>query len=400
VVIAGARVFDGEGTSLLDGLGVWIRHDRIRAVGPVDDVVRDARAEGGSEVLDLAGGTLLPGLVNMHVHFDLALPGSLEAVAGMAPAARALHMAEQARATLMAGVTTVRLVGSSDHVDMALRDAIDRGAVPGPRIRTAGRLICCTGGHGWRGGREADGASGFAAAVREEIRAGADLIKFALSGGIAGEHEAITTAQLRGDELDAVLEVAHAWGRKVAAHAGPAGPLEDAVARGLDCVEHGYELTDELCALMVRREVTYVPTIVVSRCAEFFERHRVPAWMRDRALNAGPRHWQSLQAAIRAGVEIALGSDMPPPAEYDGTSATVRELEFMVEAGMTPHAALMAATTVPARWLGMAGTVGAVREGALADVIAVDGDPLADVSALRRLRLVMKGGDVVRGGAR
>ncbi|MFZ0214335.1 MAG: amidohydrolase family protein [Candidatus Dormiibacterota bacterium] len=395
LVIAGARVFDGGQERLQGDQGIWILDDRIQAVGGVDDVLKEA--SGGTEphVLDARGSTVLPGLINMHVHFDLALPGDLEAVARLSRPALALHMANQARETLHAGVTTVRMVGTADHVDFALRQAIERGYVTGPRIRTAGQLICCTGGHGWSKGREADGPDGFAQAVREQIRGGADLIKFSLSGGMAGEHEAVTTPQLREEELNAVLEVAHAWGRKVAAHAGPAGPIEQAVRSGLDCVEHGYELTDGLCELMVERQVTYVPTIVVTRCKEFFDRHRVPAWMQERALRSGPRHWESLQTAIRHGVRIALGSDMPPHAEYDGTSATVRELEFMVEAGMTPVAALKSATSVAAEWLGMEGAVGRVRPGALADLLVVDGDPLAEISALRRLELVFKGGEIV-----
>lgn len=394
LVIAGARVFDGETDQAVEDQAVWTSGGRIRLVGDVDDVLAQA-GTSVSQVVDGTGSTVLPGLVNMHVHFDLALPGDLQRIAELSPAALALHMAEEARRTLLAGVTTVRLTGSIGYVDFALRDAIDSGRSVGPRIRTAGHILCCTGGHGWRKGREADGPADFALAVREQIRQGADLIKLAISGGMAGEHEAVTTSQLRADELDAVLEVAHAWGRKVTAHAGPAGPIEDAVRRGLDCVEHGYELTDELCELLVEREVTYVPTIVVTRCKEFFDRHGVPGWMQDRALGWGPRHWESLRTAIRHGVEIAMGSDMPPHAEYDGTSATVRELEFMVEAGMTPYAALRSATSVPARWLGMAGEVGAVRAGAYADLIMVGGDPLADIAALRDLRMVVKAGDVV-----
>lgn len=396
LVIAGARVFDGERQSAGSDLGVWIEGDRVRTVGPVDDVVREARQDGGEpQLVDVRGATVMPGLINMHVHLDLALPGDMEAVSRLSRPALALHMANGARETLRSGVTTIRMVGTADHVDFALRRAIDQDFVDGPRIRTAGQLICCTGGHGWSKGREADGAAGFAQAVREQVRAGADLIKFALSGGIAGEHEGIATPQLRDDELAALLEVAHAWGRKVTAHAGPAGPIEKAVHAGLDCVEHGYELTDELCELLVERQVTYVPTIVVSRCKEFFDYHRVPAWMQERALSSGPRHWESLQKAIQHGVEIALGSDMPPHAAYDETSATVRELEFMVEAGMSPEAAIRSATSIPARWLGMSDKVGHLQPGTFADIVVVDGDPVHDISALRRMQLVLKGGEVV-----
>lgn len=390
-VIAGARIFDGDREQLLEDQAVWIREGRIAALGAADDVLRDA---GDPVVIDGQGATLLPGLINMHVHFDLALPGDLEAVERLGPAERALHMAGEARATLRAGVTTARLVGSAAHVDLVLKRAVELGQVEGPRIRTAGQILCCTGGHGWSEGRQADGAAEFARAVREQIRAGADLIKVAISGGMAGEHETEATPQLRDDELEAVLQVAHAWGRKVTAHAGPAKVIERAVRMGLDGVEHGYQLTEETCRLLAERGVTYVPTIVVTRCGEFFDRHHVPSWMRERALSAGPRHWESLRLAIRHGVTIAMGSDMPPAAAFDGTSATVREMEFMEEAGMSPAQVLRAATSIPAAWLGMDDRVGRVRKGYLADLLLVDGDPLRSVSALRDLRLVIQGGEV------
>lgn len=392
LVIAGARVFDGRSDRAAENQGVWTSGGRIRRVGPTDDVLREATVTGTPRIVEANGDTVVPGLVNMHVHLDLALPGDLARVAMLNDAELALHMAEEARLTLLAGVTTVRLTGTYNHIDFALRNSIDGGRTLGPRIRTAGQLVCSTGGHGWQRSLEADGPAEFARAVREQIKHGADFIKLALSGGMAGEHEKVTTSQLREDELDAVLEVAHAWGRKVTTHAGPAGPTLEAVRRGIDCVEHGYELTDELCRLMIEREVTYVPTITVTRCREFFERHNMPRWMQDRALAWGDRHWESLENAIRHGVTIAMGSDMPPHAEFDGTSATVRELEFMVEAGMTPQAALVAATSTGARWLGLEDEIGCVGEGAYADLLLVQGDPLADISAMRDLRMVLKDG--------
>jgi imidazolonepropionase-like amidohydrolase len=196
--------------------------------------------------------------------------------------------------------------------------------------------------------------------------------------------------------MAAVIEVAHDWGRKVTAHAGPAHSIERAVKLGLDCVEHGYELTDDVTKLMAERGVWYVPTIVVSRCKAFFEESGVPAWLMERALGAGPRHWESLQSAIRNNVPIALGSDMPPHAGYDETSATVRELEFMVEAGMDVVDGLRSATSRPAQWLGQEDRIGTLEVGRQADLIALTADPTKDVAALRTLHLVMKGGVAYR----
>jgi imidazolonepropionase-like amidohydrolase len=307
-------------------------------------------------------------------------------------------MADGARRTLATGVTTVRCVAEKDHADFALRRAIEQGRVPGPRIFTAGRALVCTGGHGHEGSDtlECDGADAFRRGTRAQIRAGADLIKVMISGGIAGEHERIDTPQLAEAEIAAVLETAHAWGRKVTAHAGPAPVIEQAVRLGLDCVEHGYQLTEPVVRLMAERGTHLVPTLIVTRCGEFFDELGVPQWMQRRSLDAGPRHVQSYQLALAAGVPIMLGADMPPFWPTEGTTATIRELEHLVAFGLEPLAALRAATTVPARWLGADADIGTVEPGKYADLIAMDADPTRDVSALRGVRWVMKGGAVVR----
>ena len=217
-----------------------------------------------------------------------------------------------------------------------------------------------------------------------------------ISGGIAGEHEKIDTPQLTEAEISAVIETAHAWGRKVTAHAGPAPIIEQAVRLGLDCVEHGYQLTRPVAELMAERGTALVPTLIVTRCGDFFDSLGVPEWMQQRSLGAGPRHIESYQLALEAGVDVLLGSDMPPFQDTEGTTATVRELEHMAEFGLTPIRALRAATIAPARWLGVEEDLGTVQPGRYADLIAMDADPTADVSALRSLRWVMKGGQVAR----
>ncbi|GGM08239.1 amidohydrolase family protein [Nakamurella endophytica] len=377
---------------------VWVTGGRIAAVGSADRVLDQAREAGPATVVDLDGAVLAPGLVNMHVHLGLGLPGPMaDALHAANLAELVLLMADAARRTLHAGVTTARLVGESRYADMALRRAIDTGAVPGPHLVTAGHALCCTGGHGHDAdGMEADGADGFRRATREQLRAGADLIKVCISGGIAGEHEAIDTPQLTDEEMAAVLSVAHDWGRLVTAHAGPADAIQRAVRLGLDGVEHGYRMDRATTDLLAEHGVWYVPTITVSRCEEFFDLHRVPRWMKERALAAGPDHWQSLQNAIASGVPIAMGSDMPPFAPFDGTTATVREMEFMVEAGMSDAAVFAAATSEAARYLGTPDELGSLVPGARADLLVLDGDPAADVSALRGLHAVLKNGDIVR----
>jgi imidazolonepropionase-like amidohydrolase len=365
----------------------------IAAVGPVDDVLGAARAAGEPQIVDLDGAYLLPGLINMHTH----LSDPSRETGRELPVEFAFRMAGNARRTVEGGVTTVRLVAEPYGADFALRRAIGAGELTGPRIFTAGRALVCTGGHGFAaaGTVEADGADGFRQATRAQLREGADLIKLMISGGIAGEHEAIDTPQLKPDELRAVTEVAHDWGRKVTAHAGPAGAIAEALDCGLDCVEHGYQLTDDVIRTMAASGITLVPTIIVTRCEQYYRDVGAPEWMIERALGAGGEHWRALESAIQHGVPIAVGTDMLPAEPQDGTTATVVELEHYAAAGLSPRQVLASATTVPAAWLGESDKLGTVAEGKFADLIAVEGDPTQDVAALRRLRFVLADGKIV-----
>ncbi|SFS15485.1 Imidazolonepropionase [Microbacterium sp. cf046] len=394
-VLTNLRLVDGVDPTPQDGLAVVVRD------GVIADIVaaHDAPTDGVGGVIDLGGAHVMPGLINMHTHFSLSLPGAGgDAVSALDPHELALYMADGARRTLLSGATTVRCVAEKGGADFALRRAIEAGRVPGPRIFTAGRGLCCTGGHGHDTDDtlECDGADAFARGVRSQIRAGADLIKIMISGGIAGEHEQITTPQLTRDEMAAAISTAHSWGRKVTAHAGPAAIIAEAVELGLDCVEHGYELTPDVARSMAERGVSLVPTLVVTRAGAFFDDLGVPAWMQERSLGAGPRHMESYRYALEAGVDVLLGSDMPPFWDFEGTSAVVRELEHMQAGGLAAPDVVRAATAAPARWLDADDRVGTVQTGRFADLIAMPGDPTAGVDALRGIDFVMKGGVVVR----
>lgn len=399
LVLANCAVVDAVADEPLRDGAVWIDRGTIAAVGPADDVVAAAEATGPFEVLDLDGAHILPGLVNMHVHFGLILPGKeLERLRDESLGALALRMAANARATLAAGVTTVRLVAERGGIDIALRESIRQGETVGPRIFTAGAILISTGGHGHDlpGAVEADGPNEFRKAARAQLKAGADLVKISASGGIASAGEAIADRQLEPDEIRAVTQVAHSRGKRVAVHAGPPDVIADAVEAGVDSVEHGYFLTPQVAELMVDRGTWLVPTVNVSRAVAFFEKIGAPDWFVAKALEAGEKHWAALQAAIRASVPIALGTDMMPFEPFDGTTVTVRELEFMVEAGMTPLAAIRAATIRAAKLLGAQAAIGSLEVGKSADIIAVRGNPLADVTALRSLEVVVGRGAIVR----
>lgn len=389
-------IVDAVRTTAVQG-AVWVRDGVIRAVGDEADV--RAQVDASTVPIDLGGAYLAPGLINMHTHFSLALPGERgDYVSSLDAHGIALYMADGARRALQSGITTVRCVAERDHADFALRDAIERGLVPGPDIYTAGQALVCTGGHGHETSDtlECDGADSFARGVRTQLKAGADLIKVMISGGIAGEHESISTPQLTRAEMDAVIATAHAWGRKVTAHAGPASVIAEAVELGLDCVEHGYELTPEVARAMAAAGTALVPTLIVTRCGSFFDELGVPAWMQERSLNAGPRHIESFRMALEAGVQILLGSDMPPFWPFEGTTAVVREMEHLSDFGLGAFETLRAGTIEAARWLDIDDEVGSIEVGKRANLIALDADPLQQISALRTLRWVMKGGDIVR----
>jgi imidazolonepropionase-like amidohydrolase len=398
-VLVNCILTGGDGALTMDDAGIAVHEGVIAAVGSTDEMMREARRERNAEVVDLGGMHVMPGLMNMHVHLGLNLPGAEglrlreETVAD-----HVLRMAANATAALRAGITTVRLVGEQSHADFALRRAIESGYVEGPTLYTAGQALACTGGHGSGSMRavEADGPHEFRRAARAQIKEGADLIKVMLTGGIAGEFEAIDTPELARDELAAVVDTAHAWGRPVTAHAGPAASIAAAIELGVDGVEHGYGLNDAVVQLMVQNGTWLVPTLVVTRCEEFFERIGVPRWMSARALSAKKSHSESIRRAFQGGVHIAMGTDMLPAEPLDGTTATIRELEYYVEHGLRPAQALSTATTACAEMLGISDRVGRIAPGQRADLIGLEGDPAQEISALRGMRFVEKGGRIVR----
>lgn len=391
VLVGGSVVLVEDGEVIRDGV-IVIEGERITQVGARGDVQLPSQAR----IIDMQGQWLMPGLMNMHVHFGLVLPGAAGAeLRGETHAQQALRMADNARRSLLAGVTTVRLVAERHGVDFALMRAIERGEAVGPRIETAGELIVPTGGHGFL---EVDGPYGFARAAREQIKQGASWIKIAISGGISDTHGDIAAAPMTDEELEILIEVAHRNNVRVTAHNGSPQAAMQALDFGIDCFEHGYHLTEEILRRMAADDVWLVPTIVVSQpgAHEFYTRIGSPPWYLARVASVGRDHWAMLQSAIRLGVPIALGTDQFPFEDNGGTTATVREAELYVDAGMTPLQALQAATIEPARMMGLRDDVGAIAPGQFADIIAMDADPTRDISALRTIGFVMKGGKVFR----
>jgi len=393
VALVGGSVVDLDGGAPISDAVVLIEGQRITAIGPAGEVTIPADAE----IIELGDAWLIPGLMNVHVHLGLVLPGKLAAeLANESEGELTLRMAQAARETLQAGVTTIRLPGDQRHGDLALKKAIARGQVPGPRIYSAGEGLAITGGHGSeRGQTFNDGPYELVKATRREISAGASWVKILITGGIATEGGGIAEALMTPDEITAVVDAAHRFGAKVAAHSGSPQATSVAVDAGVDSIEHGYYLDRPVLKKMAKAGTWFVPTIVVSQpaTAPFFEKIGSPQWYLDRRDSVGKVHWQALQMAIEEGVNIGLGTDQLPD---DGTTSTVREAQYYVEAGMTPLQALRSATIETARMLGAEAEIGSLAVGKYADIVVLAEDPTKDIKALRDIRLVMKGGEVYR----
>lgn len=396
VALRGGTVIDIHDGKTIENAVVVVERQKITAVGPGDEI---AIAED-TVTIDTSGTYLIPGLMNMHVHLGLVLPGKMEAeLANESEGELTLRMAQGARETLQAGVTTIRLPGDQRHGDLALKKAIQRGQADGPRIFSAGEALVITGGHGSERGKiYHDGPYELIKAARAEISAGASWIKIMISGGIATDGGGISVALMTPEEISAVIDASHRFGAKVTAHSGSPAATKIAVDAGIDGIEHGYFLDRPKLRLMKKRGTWLVPTIVVSQPATqpFFEKIGSPQWYLKRRDSVGKEHWKALQIAIEEGVNIALGTDQLPGEPNDGTTATVREAQYYVEAGMTPLQALQAATIQPARMLGADDEIGSLEPGKYADVVVLAANPLDDVKALRDIRLVMKGGKVYR----
>ncbi|HEX8888626.1 MAG TPA: amidohydrolase family protein [Pyrinomonadaceae bacterium] len=401
VLIRAGKLLDVRTGRVLVNQAILIEGDRIKEVGAAQAI--QSRAPADALVIDLSNMTVLPGLIDAHTH----LTGNPDQIGyqslGISIPREALYGARNARVTLEAGFTTVRNVGANAYTDVALRDAIDAGDIPGPRMDVSGPPIGITGGHcdenllppqfNYRADGVADGVAAVMQKTRENVKYGASVIKVCATGGVLSKGDSPGAEQFSDEEIRAIITEAHRLGRKVAAHAHGASGIKQAVLAGVDSIEHGSFINDEDIRLMKERGTYLVPTLYLGDWfMENAQRLNVPPFIMDKARAVMPVARENIARAFKAGVKVAFGTD----AAVYPHGLNAREFAVMVKLGLTPLQAIQAATVNGADLLGWSDRIGSLEPGRFADIIAVSGDPLTDVTELERVRFVMKGGMVVK----
>jgi len=407
-VLKAARLFDGKSDRIVSPGLIVVTNDRIVAVGPA------AAIPAGAETIDLGDATLLPGLMDAHTHiadpFERDYRNQELSLLKKPVSERTLGALENMRRTIMAGVTTIRDLGSEDFIDIGLRNAAAEGKIVGPRIIASVHALGSTGGHcdpyaGFAAGifgREPDFRDGVIdnpdqarLAVRYNIKNGADVIKVCATGGVLSLTDDVDAPQLTQAERDAVVDEAHALRRKTAAHAHGAAGAKRAVRAGIDSIEHGSFLDDEALDLMKQRGTYYVPTLMAAQgLKERLEDGYLPPAVANKARLAMAALNDTVRKAIAKGVKIAVGTDSSVYPHGRNTE----ELGLLVNLGMKPLDALKAATSLDAQLLGVADRTGTIEPGKWADIVACPGNPGENIRQVEKMRLVMKAGIIIRNG--
>jgi imidazolonepropionase-like amidohydrolase len=388
------NIIDGSGR-FIEAASILIENSRITRTGKHIEIPPEAR------FIDCKGRTVMPGLIDTHVHLCLdASPDPEKTLLQETDFTTVLKSAQHAHATLMGGTTTVRDMGAKRYIDVSLREAIREGILAGPLLLISGKPITMTGGQGWSFGREADGTDDARKAAREQLRAGVDLIKIMATGGVMTKGVEPGSPQLTVEEMRAAVEEAHKAGKKVSAHAQGMRGIKNALEAGVDSIEHGVFLDDETIAMMVKKDVYLVPTLSAPHNIIKHGRDAgVPEFVVKKTEAVMDRHLESFREAYRAGVKIAMGTDAGTPFNRHGKNAL--EIELMVKAGMSEMEAIVSATKSSATLLGLNHEIGTIEEGKRADILVVDGNPLKDLSLFQdetKIEIIIKDGVIVKGG--
>ncbi len=386
------RVFIGNG-KILEHATVLVEDGKIISIrDTMSGLLKETRK------IPIGDNTLFPGFIDCHVHINLdGSPNPIADSFAETIITTTIKSVRNANKTLDAGVTTVRDMGGKDGIDLGLKQAIQKGQAKGPRILASGKLICMTGGHGWPMGREANGPDDVRKAAREQIKAGADQIKFMATGGVLTPGVEPGCTQLTYEELKAGIEEAHKIGKKTATHAMGSQGILNALHAGIDSIEHGVYLTDEIISIMRENKTFYIPTITAGeQIGKMGVKAGIPAWAVEKSKIVAPYHGESVKNAHKAGVAIAMGSDAGTPFNYHGKN--LLEIPLLVKHGLSPVEALIAATSNAAQVLGMENQIGTIEPEKIADLVLVKHNPIKDIeifNSAKSITLVMKGGELI-----
>ena len=388
-----ARIIDGKGETWEDGF-ITIEENKIGKIGKGEPPAQ----QEGFKVVDVTGLSILPGLIDCHVHFQyMSGPNPRQQILSETNEVTILKYAQNAKKTLEAGITTIRDCGAKNHIDFAFRKAVQEGICSSPRLILSGRPICITGGHGWQYGREADGPEEVRKAAREQIKAGADNVKFMATGGIMTEGTEPGAPLFSLEELKPGIEEARKAGKITAAHAQGASGIKNAVRAGISSIEHGYYLDDEGIELMIKERTFLVATAAAVRIViEKGVEKGVAETAVRKAKEGLKNHIVSFKKAYKAGVKMALGTDAGMPFNFHGDN--LQELFYLVEMGVTVMDAIKMATINGAKLLNLDNLIGSIEEGKLADLVILKGNPLDDIGILTekdRIKWVIQNGKVI-----
>jgi imidazolonepropionase-like amidohydrolase len=396
-------LIDGVGETPVEGGMVVVEESRMNYAGPErKDVLQ---RYGVAEIRNLKGMTLMPGMIDVHVHLSLdGSPAYLQRMLNETPALCAIKAVKKVRRIVESGFTTIRTLGDPAQIDVAVKQAIEAGEILGPRVLASGRAITMTGGHGdmfpphvtIEGmGRIVDGPDEARKAAREQLKVGADNIKVMATGGGMSPGPG-TVAQLTIEEMQAAVEEAEKWGKTTAAHAIGRDGIVNALKAGVRTIEHGTFLDEEGIELLLKKDAYLVPTLAAFKTIKYGKEGGVPEYTIEKVRYFATAHYTNLKKAVRAGVKVVTGTDAGTPFNYHGESAY--ELECLVANGFTPMQAIHAATRVAAQALKLQDT-GTLASGKEADLIAVEGNPLDDIRLLQdhdKIKIVLKAGKTIK----
>ncbi len=390
-IYKGFTLIDGTGSEPIKDSYMMVKDDKIIKIGKTSNLTNNSNYK----TVDLSGKFVMPGLINSHVHITMEPVGNPFAVlSNESDAMTSLRGAANLKKTLNSGTTFFRDLGGPDGIDIDLRNAVNKKIIEGPEFLASGKVICMTGGHGWMSGREADGPVETRKAAREQLKAGADVIKVMATGGVMTEGVEPGSPQFTTEEMTTAIEEAHKAGKKTATHAQGTTGIKNAINAGIDSIEHGFYLDDEIFHMMKEKGVFLVATLV----APYFivkngKDGGIPEYAVKKATNTMEAHKESFKKAYKAGVKIAMGTDSGTPYNFHGSAP--HEVKLMIEYGMKPMDALVASTKGSAECLGIDSNYGTIEKDKFADFLVLDKNPIENIETLFNIDSIYKLGKKV-----